>query len=47
MLRVALAKDEADETEDEREVCERSETIDSGEDMVEIELAREERRAGQ
>jgi hypothetical protein len=47
LLRVALTKDEADETEDEREVCEKSETIDSGDDMVEMELASEDRRAGQ
>jgi hypothetical protein len=47
LLRVALARDEADETEDEREVWDKSETIDSGEDMVEMELASEDRRAGQ
>lgn len=47
MLRVALARDEADETEDEREVKDKSETMDSGEDMVEMELASEDRRAGQ
>ena len=36
--------EEADEIEDEREVREESEIIDSGEDAVEIELASEERR---
>lgn len=40
----ALANDEADEIEDERDVRDESEIIDSGEDAVEIELASEERR---
>ncbi len=40
----AFTKDEADEMEEEREVREVSETIDSGEDAVETELASEERR---
>jgi len=40
----ALASDEADEIEDERDVRDESETMDSGEDAVEIELAREGRR---
>lgn len=42
---VALASDETDEMEEEREVRDVSEIIDSGEDAVEIELARDERRA--
>jgi hypothetical protein len=42
----ALTNDEADEIEDERDVWDKSEIIDSGEDMVEIELASDERRAG-
>lgn len=41
----ALANDEVEEIEDEREVREVSETIDSGEDTVETELASEDRRA--
>lgn len=41
--RVALASEEADEMEEEREL---SETIDSGEDVVEIELASDDRRTG-
>ena len=40
----ALTKDEADEIEEEREVRDRSEIMDSGEDAVETELASEERR---
>jgi len=46
-LRVALARDEADEIEEEREQREESEIIDSGEEAVETELAREDRRTGQ
>lgn len=42
----ALTSDEAEEIEEEREVREVSETIDSGEDAVEIELASDDRRAG-
>jgi hypothetical protein len=42
----ALTSDEADEIEEEREVRDVSETIDSGEDAVETELASEDRRAG-
>jgi hypothetical protein len=48
-LRVALASDEADEMEEEREEREErdvSEIIDSGEDAVDTELAREDRRTG-
>ena len=40
----ALTTDDADAMEDEREVREESDTIDSGEDAVEIELASDERR---
>ncbi len=40
----AVANDEAEEIDEEREVREVSETIDSGEDAVETELASEERR---
>ena len=40
----ALTTDDADEMEDERDVREESDTIDSGEDAVEIELASDERR---
>jgi hypothetical protein len=40
----ALASEEADEIEDERDVRDISDIIDSGEDAVEIELAREGRR---
>jgi hypothetical protein len=40
----AAANDEADEIEDEREVRDESETIDSGEDAVETVLASDERR---
>lgn len=36
--------EEADEMEEEREILEESETIDSGEDALETELARDERR---
>jgi hypothetical protein len=46
-LRVALARWEADDIEEERDDRDESETIDSGEDAVETELAREERRARQ
>jgi hypothetical protein len=49
-LRVALARLETEEIEeerDERDVREESETIDSGEDAVETELASDERRTGQ
>lgn len=42
---VALASDDADEIEEEREVRDESEIIDSGEDTVETELASDERRA--
>jgi hypothetical protein len=42
----ALARDEAEEIEDEREVRDVSETIDSGDEAVETELASEERRTG-
>jgi hypothetical protein len=45
LLAVALARDEADEMEEEREVRDVSEIIDSGEDAVETELARDDRRA--
>jgi len=37
--------EEAEEIEEEREIREESETIDSGEDAVETELASDERRA--
>ena len=40
----ALASDEADEIEDDRETRDESETIDSGEDAVDTELASDERR---
>jgi hypothetical protein len=46
-LRIALARDETDEIEGEREERDVSETIDSGEEAVETEVAREERRTGQ
>lgn len=39
--------DEVDEIEDERETREESDTIDSGEDAVETELASDERRVTQ
>ena len=42
-----MTNDEADEMEDEREVRDESEIIDSGEEAVEIELASEDRRMGQ
>jgi hypothetical protein len=42
-LRVALASDETDEI-DERDVRDVSEMRDSGEDVVEIELARDDLR---
>jgi hypothetical protein len=45
-LRVALTSDEADEMEEEREERDVSEIIDSGEDAVDTELAREDRRTG-
>lgn len=41
----ALTSDEAEEIEEERDVREVSETIDSGEDAVDRELASEDRRA--
>lgn len=44
MVNGALTTDDADEMEDERDVREESDTIDSGEDAVEIELASDERR---
>jgi hypothetical protein len=44
-LRVALASDETEEMEDEREDRDRSEIIDSGEDAVEVELASDDRLA--
>lgn len=47
LLRVALVRDEADEMEEERDERDVSETIDSGEDAVEIELASDDRRTGQ
>lgn len=48
LLSVALARDETDEIEEEREERDVSETIDSGEDAVEMtEVARDERRTGQ
>jgi len=40
----ALTTEEADEIEDERDVREESEIIDSGEDAVETECASDERR---
>lgn len=43
-LRVALASDETDEIEDERDVRDVSEMRDSGEDVVEMELARDDLR---
>lgn len=43
----ALTKEEADEIEDERDVREVSETIDSGDEAVETELASDERRIRQ
>jgi hypothetical protein len=46
-LRVALARLETEEIEEERDVRDESDTIDSGEDAVETELARDERRTGQ
>lgn len=46
-LRVALASEEEEEMEEEREEREESEIIDSGEEAVETELAREDRRVGQ
>jgi hypothetical protein len=42
----ALARDEAEEMEEEREVRDVSETMDSGDEAVETELASDERRAG-
>jgi hypothetical protein len=47
MLRVALARDEAEEIEDEREVRDVSDIIDSGDDAVDTDIARDERRTGQ
>lgn len=40
----ALVSDDADEIEDERDVRDESEIIDSGEDAVETELASDDRR---
>jgi len=40
----ALVSPDADEMEDEREDLDESETIDSGDDMEETELASDERR---
>jgi hypothetical protein len=40
----ALTDDEAEEIEEEREIRDESETIDSGEDAVETEFASDERR---
>jgi hypothetical protein len=40
----AFAKEEAEEIEDERDDRELSDTIDSGDDAVDIELASEDRR---
>lgn len=40
----ALTREEADEIEDERDVREVSETMDSGDEAVETELASDERR---
>lgn len=40
----ALASEEIDEIEDDREVPDVSETIDSGEDAVDTELASDDRR---
>ena len=45
--KVALAEEETDEKEDERERREVSEIMDSGDDAVETELASEERRTEQ
>ena len=44
---VALTRDDAEEMDEDREERDVSETMDSGEDAVETELAREERRTGQ
>jgi hypothetical protein len=41
----ALASDEADEMEEERDVRDESDIIDSGEEAVEIVLASDDRRA--
>ena len=46
-LRVALAKPEAEEIEEDLEDRDESETIDSGDEAVETELASEDRRNGQ
>jgi len=46
-LRVALTSDEEDEMEEEREERDESEIIDSGEEAVDTEVAREDRRVGQ
>jgi hypothetical protein len=42
----ALCRSDADEMEEERELPEMSETIDSGEEAVETVLARDDRRVG-
>lgn len=43
----ALRSDEAEEIEDDREVRDMSEIIDSGDEAVDTEVAREDRRRGQ